>query len=219
MTSPFLYMHRRLRAQRLRWLILGLAVAGGLIGYYGPWAPHKAAGLIVIGLDLAEYVKFLPDIIAGRIVLHRELFYLPLFAASVTASLISGRRAAAPPWARAGLAAASIPCAAAMLPPAWSPASLQLPEFRVQMVAIFVCWLLVPGALLTRFLPDRLILAIIALLCLAAALAPAWGFLQIHPGIEALYRQALPLGWGFWLNTAGFGSGALYACAEMLRND
>ena len=94
---------------------------------------------------------------------------------------------------------------------------LQLPEFRVQVIAILVCWLLVPGVLLTRYLPARLILALIALLDLAAALVPTWGFLQVHPGIEALYRQTLPLGWGFWVNAGSFLVGAVYACAEMLR--
>ncbi len=202
----------------MRWVILGLAAAIGLTGYYGPWIPHKAAGLIVLGLDLAEYVKFLPDIIAGRVVLRREIFYLPLFAASVCASLVASRRATVPAWGRALLALTSIPCAAAMLPPAWSPAILLLPEFRLQVVGILLCWLLVPGTLLTRYLPDRLILAVIALLSLAAAIAPAWGFLQIHAGIEALYRQALPLGWGLWIGTAGFLAVALFACAETLRN-
>ncbi len=217
MDSRYLQMRRRLRRDRVRWVILIAAAAIGLAGYYGPWVPHKAAGLIVIGLDLAEYVKFLPDVIAGRVVLRREIFYLPLAAASIGASLIASRRATLPAWGRVLLALASIPCAAAALPPAWSPAVLLLPEFRLQVAGMVLCWLLVPGVLLTRYLPDRLILALIALLSLAAALAPAWGFLQIHAGIEALYRQVLPLGWGFWAGTVGFLAAAVFACAEALR--
>ncbi|MDQ1301293.1 MAG: hypothetical protein QG637_1214, partial [Chloroflexota bacterium] len=88
MDSRYLQMRRKLRRDRMRWIILIAAIALGLAGYYGPWAPHKAAGLIVLGLDLAEYVKFLPDVIAGRVVLRREIFYLPLLAASLGASLI-----------------------------------------------------------------------------------------------------------------------------------
>jgi len=198
-------------------VILIAATAIGLAGYYGPWVPHKAAGLVVLGLDLAEYVKFLPDVISGRVVLRREIFYLPLCAASIGAGLAASRRATLPAWARGLLAVASIPCAAAMLPPAWRPTTLLLPEFRLQVAGILLCWLLVPATRLTRYLPDRLILALIALLSLAAALAPAWGFLQIHAGIEALYRQALPLGWGFWANTLGFLAASVFACAETLR--
>ncbi len=217
MESPYLQARQRLIRGRRRWLLLGLAAVIGLVGYYGPWVPHKAAGLTIIGLDLAEYVKFLPDVMAGRVALQREIFYLPLFAPSVTAALIAGRRGVLPVWLRTLFALASIPCAAAMLPPAWSPTVLLQPEFRVQVVAILLCWLLVPGVLITRYLPERLILALVALLDLAAALGPAWGFLRVHPGIEALYRQTLPLGWGFWVGTTSFLAAAVYACGEMLR--
>ena len=217
MDSRNISARRKLRAARARWLIIIAAIAAGLAGYYGPWVPHKAAGLIVTGLDLAEYVKFLPDVIAGKIVLSRELFYLPLFAASINASLGAGRRAL-PSWSRVLLALAAIPLAAAMLPPAWSPPILvQLPEFRLQVVGIVLCLGLIPGALLTRTLPDRLILILSGLLNLAAALAPVWGFLQVHPAIEALYRHALPLGWGFWVSATGFLVATVIAIAEAIR--
>ncbi len=216
MASIYLGEQRRRRWERLRWAVLAALLALGVIGYYGPWVPHKAAGLVIIGLDLAEYVKFLPDVIAGRVVLMRELFYLPLFAASVSAGLLAGRRNL-PRWSRVLLALISLPLAAAMLPPAWSPAVLLQPEFRLQVIAILVCWLLVPAALITRYLPNRLVLIIILLLSLAAAIAPAWGFLQVHPGIEALYRRTLPPGWGFLVGTAGFLAAALFSCAEALR--
>ncbi|MCX7670384.1 MAG: hypothetical protein N2439_09960 [Anaerolineae bacterium] len=216
MGSLYLNERHRRRWERLRWAILGLLLAIGVIGYYGPWVPHKAAGLVVLGLDLAEYVKLLPDVIAGRVVLIRELFYLPLFAASASAALLAGRRNL-PRWSRALLGLVSFPLAAAMLPPAWSPAVLLQPEFRLQVMAMIVCWLLVPAALITRYLPNRLILIMIFLLSLMAAIAPAWGFLQVHPGIEALYRRPLPPGWGFLVGTAGFLAAALFACAETLR--
>lgn len=216
MDSIYLSERRRRRWERLRWVVLGLLLGTGVIGYYGPWVPHKAAGLVVIGLDLAEYVKFLPDVIAGRVALMRELFYLPLFAASASAALLAGRRSL-PRWSRVMLGLISLPLAAAMLPPAWSPAVLLQPEFRLQVIAIIACWLLVPAALLTRYLPNRLILIIVLLLSLAAAIVPAWGFLQVHPGIEALYRRPLPWGWGFVVGTTGFLAAALFACAETLH--
>jgi hypothetical protein len=216
MDSRYLATRRKLRTDRIRWLAIILAIVVGLIGYYGPWVPHKAAGLIVIGLDLAEYVKFIPDVISGRIVLSREVFYLPLFASSVAASLLASRRAL-PLWNRWLLALIAIPLALAMLPPAWSPSILLQPEFHLQTVAIAFCLLLVPGALLSRHAPDRLILVIIGLLSLAAAVAPAWGFVQVRSAIEALYRQPLTLGWGFWIGTIGFLATALVSIAESFR--
>jgi hypothetical protein len=216
MTSPHLNARRTRRTRRIRWLAIFLAGLIGLIGYYGPWVPHKAAGLIVIGLDLAEYVKFIPEVASGRITLHREIFYLPLFATSVGASLLASRRVL-PGWSRWLLACIAIPLALAMLPPAWSPAVLLLPEFRLQVLAIALCLMLAPGAILLRGLPDRPILIAIGLLSLAAAVAPAWGFVQVHAAVETLYRQPLGLGWGFWLGAGGFLASAFISIAEAMR--
>ena len=206
--------HRR----RSHWLLLSITGLIGLAGYFGPWVPHKAAGLVVAGLDLAEYVKFLPQVQTGEIALRREIFYAPLFAGSVIASLIASRRAL-PPWGRVLLGFGAIPVALAMLPPAWSPQLLRLPEYRLQMIGILLCLLGVPGVFLARFLPNRLILVIIATLAMTAALLPAWGFLQVRSPIVQLYHQRLAPGLGFWATIAGFTATALIASAEGLRRD
>jgi hypothetical protein len=216
MASRYLIARRTLRTHRIRWLAIFLASMMGLIGYYGPWVPHKAAGLVVIGLDLAEYVKFIPEVASGGIVLHREIFYLPLFAASVGASLFASRRVL-PLWSRWLIALLAIPLALAMLPPAWNPAILLQPEFLLQTLAIAFCLALAPGAILLRGVPDRPILVVIGLLSLAAVVAPAWGFVQVHAAIETLYRQPLALGWGFWAGAGGFLAAALISIAEAIR--
>jgi hypothetical protein len=195
-----------------------LILAGliGTVGYFGPWVPHRAAGLVILGLDLGEYVKFLPEVAAGQIAIRRELFYLPLVAASLSASLLAGRQGL-PRWSRALLALVAIPLALAMLPPAWSPTTLTLPEFRLQVIAIVVCLGMVPAVVLTRYLPNRLVLGLIALLALAAAIWPAWGLRQVLPAIAALYRQPLVPGWGFWAALAGQLAVAVIATAEIIR--
>ncbi len=198
-----------------RWIPLILVAAGGLAGYFGAWAPGRAAGLTITGGDLAEYVKFVPQLMSGEISLRREIFYLPLCAGSLTASLLAGRRSL-PGWLRAPLALAAIPLALAMLPPAWSPGRLIEPEFRLQTLAILICLLMVAAIALTRYLPDRLILGALALLALAAAIFPEWGYVQVQPAIAALYRQALPGGWGFWMTVAGFALAAFWALFQML---
>jgi len=199
-----------------RWLALIVAGLCGLIGYYGPWIPHRAVGLIVLGLDLAEYVKFLPQVAGGEIVLRRELFYLPLIAASAGSALIASRDGL-PRWARWLLALAAIPAALAMLPPAWSPAVLAQPEFRLQVVAIGACLALIAMIPLLQRLPDRIVLGCVALLALLAAIVPAWGFLRVLAPIESLYGHAIKPGWGFWTSLLGFGAAAVIAIAEMLR--
>jgi hypothetical protein len=197
------------------WLPLIAAGLVGLAGYFGPWVAHRASGLIVSGLDLGEYVKFIPQVLSGQIAVRREVFYLPLFAGSLMASLLASRRTL-PRWLRILLGLAAIPLALAMLPPAWSPATLQSPEFRVQIAALLFCLLMVPAVIVTRYLPDRLVLILIAVLAIPAAVLPAWGFLQVRPAVEALYRQPLRLGWGFWAELLGFLFVAFWAVASTL---
>ena len=176
---------------------------------------HRAVGLIVSGLDLGEYVKFIPQAPAGQIAVRREFFYLPLFAGSLIASLLASRRTL-PRWLRILLGLGAIPLALAMLPPAWSPASLRLPEFRLQTAAMLFCLLMAPAVIVTRHLPDRLVLVLIAALAIPAAILPAWGFLQVRPAVAGLYRQPLNLGWGFWAELIGFLFVAFWAVAAAL---
>lgn len=205
-------------ASQLRCLLILLAVAAGLAGYYGPWVAHRAAGLVIMGLDLAEYVKFLQLESSGPVSIRREIFYLPLFAASVTASLFAGRRCV-PIWLRWALAFSAAPLALAMLPPAWSPGLLRLEEFRIQVLAIAICLSLIPGVVLTRYLPDWLVLLVVALLTLVAAIGPTWAFLQVRAAVDQVYRQPPAVGWGFWSCLVGFFGAAFLAIAEILRSE
>lgn len=197
-------------------LLIGLVVFG-LAGYFGPWIPHRAAGLVITGLDLAEYVKFVPQVISGAIPIRRELFYLPLAAGSLICSLFAARQEL-PRWLRALLGLTAIPLALAMLPPAWSPNTLRLPEFRIQILTIVGClafpWL---AQLLLRRAPRSITLILAALLALLGTVAPVSEFLRLQPALAEIYRTALPLGWGFWANTLGLSAFALVAIATALR--
>ena len=62
-------------------VLVGIALA--LVGYWGPWVDHKTAALVLSGLDMAEFVKFLPEVRAGTEFMIRELFYLPPLAAAL----------------------------------------------------------------------------------------------------------------------------------------
>src|SRR5512139_4312691 len=77
---------------RLRWWPVLAAFAVALVGYFGSWVWHRVAGLNVTGVDLAEYVKFLPPFRAGQLHLLRESFYVPLAAGSLICGLIASRR-------------------------------------------------------------------------------------------------------------------------------
>jgi hypothetical protein len=186
-----------------RWaLLVGASVV--LLGYWGPWVDHAAAGLVIIGLDLGEYVKFLPEVRSGVIALWREGFYLPLFTVSLALSFHAFRRELAYHWfIQGGMVGVAMIIGLNMLPPAWSPLVLQTPEFCLQTVAIGVC---LTAALFSPFLAllPRLPIAIIcALLAGAAIWLPVSGFLAVLDAIAGLYGHTLTPGWGMFVMALG----------------
>ncbi len=192
----------------LGWLLI-------VVGYWGPWVPAQPAGLRVLGLDLAEYVKFVAEVRSGQIRLTREVFYLPLVTLSLSLSLLAHRpELRLPGAARAILNLLAVPAALALLPPAWTPALLTTPEFVKQTAAIALC--LAAAALsypLLRRLPARLSAAATALLALLAVAPPLLAFARLSPALDAIYGQALPVGRGVWQMALGF---ALLAAGSLL---
>lgn len=199
-------------------LATGLVLAGWLLvvlGYWGPWAPAAAAGLRVLGVDLAEYVKFIAEVRSGQIVLTREVFYLPLVALSLSLSLLAHR----PELRLAGLARwalnlLAVPAALAMLPPAWTPALLTTPEFVKQTAAIGMCVLAAALAYpVLRRLPARLAAMLIVVLALLAVAPPALAFARLSPALDAIFGHEAPAGRGPWQMALGF---ALLATGSLL---
>ncbi|MBP7599867.1 MAG: hypothetical protein KA750_00875, partial [Thermoflexales bacterium] len=81
------------------------------------------------------------------------------------------------------------------------------PEFRLQFVATFACMAAVMGLgiglrLARRADTQASTIAMVALPLLTAV--PIVGFLLVRPSIEALYRDALTPGVGWWLCVGAF---------------
>lgn len=179
-----------------------------LAGYFGPWVPHRVSGLVVTGLDLGEYVKFLPLVRSGQISLWREGFYLPLIAISLAASFVSFQPHIRLPhwllWAwRAIVLTLATVSALNLLPPAWDQSTFTNPEFRQQIVAL----LLVLGIMATSplwALVSRVLTTGTVIVCSIGALwYPPRDFWQVLPSIRELYQQPLLPGWGFYLMLVG----------------
>jgi len=194
-----------MRASAIR-VLLVLALFLALAGYFGPWVAHQAAALVLTGQDLAEFVKFLPEVRTGELRVVRELFYLPLVAGALGLVGLAANHRLRYSWpARGLLALLAVPVTLSMLPPAWTPQLMLTPEFRRQAAAIAVCLLLVVLHPLLRRLPPALLEALSALLALAAAVVPVWQFLRLRSAIDAVYSRPVTLGWGLWLMPLGFG--------------
>lgn len=185
-----------------RWAIpIGALLTLG--GFFGPWVNHRVAGLVILGLDLGEYVKFLPPVRSGELALWREGFYLPPVAVSLSLSLVLFRRELRLHWAaRTLLVAVAIVAALNLLPPAWTPQRMLTPEFRIQAAALGLCLLAVAFSPFLALLPRTVTAASIALLALASLL-PLWQFARVLPAIAALYNHPLTPGWGVYVLALG----------------
>ena len=174
------------------------------LGYWGAWLPHPAAGLNILGIDLPEYVKFVPAVQTGQISLDRLIFFAPLLALALGLILVGTlRRPDLPAWLRVPVVLLAIPTALAMLPPAWTPPLLRTPEFRAQTLWIgMIVVLAALSPLLRRFLPDAV--RGIVFVALALFVFPALAaYLRLLPALETLYGTAVKTGAAFYLVAAG----------------
>jgi len=187
-----------------RFVPLGVTLA--LIGYWGPWVNHKTAALVLSGLDMAEFVKFLPGVRAGTEFMIRELFYLPPLCTALCLALMgSNRHFRYPLWARAIMVIIAIVLAVVVLPP--YPFILQAlgsDEFRRQFSMAAGCLAVIGGALLYRRLSKAIVAGLLIVIPLVGAIPPLWQFLTIHSALDGVYGQPIHVGWGLWLTAAGF---------------
>lgn len=191
-----------------------LALAGlmlAVVGYWGPWVDHPAAALVIPGFDLAEYVKFLPEVRAGTVAISRELFYLPAPAAGLCLALTAGRlRRRLPRRLAALLAILAAWLALVVAPP--PDLILRFPrdaalraEWGLQAALAAATFLAVVAAVLwTGRLPRLASPFLVTLIAGAGAAIPLWQFFAVRPAIERVYNRPLTLGWGLWLMPLGF---------------
>jgi hypothetical protein len=179
-----------------------LGVTLALLGYFLPWLPHPAAGLRLIGLEMGEWTKFLPQMRSGELGISPDTFYLPpitlaLILALVTAHWPNGR------W-QSWLARLLAVGFGLLALPAWEvmrdepPANWRARLFLVGLVAVVAFTI---G--LAQRAPRRLIGGVIAVIAIAGALVPFWAYLVVRPVIAQLLGAELGIGPGLWLSLVG----------------
>ena len=196
--------------------VLHLSFAAILLGYWLVWMPGPVAGLQLIGLEMGEWVKFLPQVRAGQISASRNLFYLPPILLAWLLALITVS------W-----------------PNRWQ-------TWAVRILAIGVGWLAFPSLDAIRFEPRsewllRLVWVglvvlvavgsgvikgrsaaafipiILALIAIAGAILPTWAYLAMRPAIAQVLAQPVGFGPGFWLNGVGFGVAAAIFLTPLIQ--
>lgn len=197
-----------------RWVGFPLALAGlllALVGYWGPWVDHFTAALVIPGFDMAEYVKFLPEVRAGMVPVIRELFYLPAPAVGLCLALtISSLRRRLPWWVMALLAILAAWLALIVAPPPDfvirfpKDAGLRT-EWGRQAAVAAVAFLAVIAALLwTGRLGRRIRRLFVTLVAGVGTAIPLWQFFAVRSAIDQAYNRRVTLGWGLGLMPLGF---------------
>lgn len=184
-------------------ILIGLLIA--LAGYFGPWVWHPAVALRLSADDLGEFVKFMPAVQFAALPITRELFYLPIWLASIGLAFWVGmyvRRV----WIRVVIGLLLIYASIWPMPPypfildAYKSSEFGL-AFWASVLAALLC---VAGLLFGRRLAHRWqTLLWIAIGAPGVSIAPLL-FFQVKPAIEALYNFAI--GWGIVAVIIGFGS-------------
>jgi hypothetical protein len=197
-----------------RWLWpLGLVLA--VVGYFGAWVPHKATALAVTGFELAEFVKFFPQVQGGTVPITRELFYLPLVITCILLSLFTAWSAVRPVRLIVPLALVAV-LLAILLPYSVVDATRQVftarvlfpvridPQYEGQLVLVLVGAVLTLLTPLARLLSRRGRVVLIALLVFVGIVPTLWQFALFHPLVVALYDAPVGLGWGLVACVLGF---------------
>ncbi len=189
-----------------RWLLLPgwlITTAGAS---YAPWVERGPAALVLTAPDLAEFVKFLPEVRDGTLAVQRMLFLAPLFGVALATPLTASlARLAYPGWLRAVLLAMVIPLGLTLLPPVWSPSVLTSDEFRLQTAGCVACLFLVAASRWLGRLPPRPTVVLLVTLWLAAPAVALWQFGRVQAAVAAAYAGPVVPGWGAWAALAGGG--------------
>ena len=180
--------------------LLPLALTAVFIGYFLPWLAHPTAGLTLIGLDVSEWVKFLPQMQAGQLP-NRDWFYLPpitlgLALVWLSAGQIHGRWR---PWLLRGLGLlVSLLAFPALEAIRFEDAS----QWRPRLMAIALVGL---AAVLSPWLPQRWAWFALVATSLLGLLLPTWAVLAVRPVVSELLRDPVGIGLGVYANAVGHG--------------
>jgi len=191
----------------MRWPLLAGLLLAALGASFVPWVDRPPVALVLTAPDLAEFVKFLPEVRDSSLRVQRLLFLLPLFVATVSLPIIvAARRLAFPGWVRWPTLLIAIPLSLMLLPPVWSPSVLLSAEFRLQTAACLLCLGLVVSSCGLKGLPLVPLLVLLTPASLAAPALALWQFSIAQEAITRAYASPINPGWGTWLTLISFAS-------------
>jgi hypothetical protein len=167
-------------------VIACLGIVLVVLGYFGPWIPHKTVALTVTGAELYWFSKPFGFPL-------RALFITPMIGAAVIWGLVA-QRLPARKRSRFGLTFLGVGVVLASLP---VYDSILSPEYRAQLILTIVGIILVFLTLFAFLLPLRVWGTAVTLLAFLGILPAVWQFAVFYPQVVVLYKEPLGIGWGF----------------------
>ncbi len=161
-----------------------LSVLLGALSLWLPWVPHRAAALVLTGLDLPDFVRFMGAAGVSLIRTTQVAFAVPLLALALSGILWAWTRLAASFWSRAGILVLGLWLASV----AFSPLERRS-EFLLAGGILAVTWL---AAGFVRA-PDWLAPVVAVTGGWGGAVAALAQFERLRPALAGLYG---PYAWG-----------------------
>lgn len=200
-----------------QWLApIGFALI--FVGYFAVWLPNRAAGLAMMGLEIGEWVKFLPGMrwhpeTNPNPLVDRNWFYLPPIMLSAGLLLWSQR------WERSWLQrlVQLLAVAAATLAlPAINDMLDHPRESLLRMSWVLLCGMLFLRVFFLRANFGRIAALLLLLAGLIGAILPTWAYFSMIPIVSDYTRETPTVGPGVWMNLAGHGALALVGLYSLL---
>lgn len=191
-----------------------------LIAYFLPWINHATAGLTLIGLDVSEWVKFLPQMQSGELP-NRDYLYLPplLLGGCLALSTLWVNQSRWQRWLlrfmALGVGLIAFPSFDAIR---FEDASQWRP--RLVWIAMLAAWALLVVPLIGRFSAGKaqnmIVSSGLLLLALGGGIFPAVVLLPTQRVAAEWLNIAVSPGVGFYLSTAGFFVLAVLAAFQLI---
>ena len=177
-----------------------------LLGYLMVWLPHEAAGLSFIGLEIGEWIKFLPQVRSGQLAADRNLFYLPPITLGMMLALWTAgwpnRRWQT--WAMRALAAMVAMLALPSVEVVLGEGSDQwLSRLIMVLLVVLVAVLVSLLRRMPRGLGQTISWTAMLILALLGLVLPTVAYLSVRPAVSELLSDGVGAGPGLWLNGIG----------------
>ena len=179
--------------RRLPDWLLGGAVVAPAAALWLPWVWHRAAALVLAGLDLPEFVRFMGEVNRGEVLVYPIAFWLPLIVLALADAAAAALRKL-PFWSSVVALAAAIWLLSVAFPP-----RERGPQLLASALVLAAC-----HGVLRMWRPR----AWVQVLCLGfmagtGAVCPLAQFWVLTPSLSRLYGRSVIPGAGVYLAATG----------------